>query len=299
MSDNTKPITAALVAELRALTDAPMMDCKRALTETGGDIEKAIEAMRKSGAAKAAKRQGNTTAEGIIAIETDAANHTAAMAEINSETDFVARAEDFQQFAQQVAKRALETKVTDVAALSNLPYEAGHSESIEIKRQHLIAKIGENITIRRVGLIHTDHIAASYSHGSRIGVLVELQGGSVELGKDMAMQIAASRPEVVSPEQVSAELIAKERDIFIAQAAESGKPRDIIDKMVNGRITKFLDEVSLVGQPFVKDPDMKVGAVLKKANAQVVQFIRFEVGEGIAKKVDNFVEEVMAQARGK
>lgn len=298
MSDNTIAITASMVSELRSRTGAAMMDCKKFLVLTNGDIDKAIEEMRKAGAAKAAKRQDNTTAEGLIAIYSSHASHAAALAEINCETDFVARAADFQEFANQVAKRVLETKITDVAALLASPYHADGSETIEVTRQYLAAKIGENITIRRAALIHSEHTVASYSHGSRIGVLVEIQGGSLELGRDMAMQVAASRPEVVTHEQVPAELIAKEREIFIAQAAESGKPQDIIEKMVNGRISKFLDEVSLVGQPFVKDPDAKVATVLKKAQAQVIQFIRFEVGEGIEKKTDNFVADVLAQARG-
>jgi elongation factor Ts len=298
MSDTTVTITASMVSELRARTNAAMMDCKKFLQMTNGDIDKAIEEMRKAGATKAAKREGKTTAEGIISIESAADGKTAVLIEVNCETDFVARADDFQQFAKQIAKRALETKTGDATALLAIPYVAGQAETIEQVRQALVAKIGENITVRRVTLIESNNIVATYMHGSRIGVLVELHGGSMELGRDMAMQVAASRPEVVSQEQVPAELIAKEREIYIAQAAESGKPQDIIEKMVTGRITKFLDEVSLVGQPFVKDPDMKVAAVLKKANANVVQFIRFEVGEGIEKKADNFVAEVMAQARG-
>ncbi|NNM58765.1 MAG: elongation factor Ts, partial [Legionellales bacterium] len=235
MSDKTTAITASMVSELRSRTGAAMMDCKKFLVLTNGDIDKAIEEMRKAGAAKAAKRQGNITAEGIIAIHSDHASHAAALAEINCETDFVAKAADFQEFADQIAKRVLETQTTDLAALLASPYRAESSETIETTRQNLVAKIGENISIRRVALIKTDNIVASYSHGSRIGVLVEIQGGSLELGKEMAMQVAASRPEVVTPEQVPAELIAKEREIFIAQASESGKPQDIIEKMVSGR----------------------------------------------------------------
>lgn len=297
MSENTVPVTATMVSELRARTGAAMMDCKKFLVLTNGDIEKAIEEMRKSGATKAAKKEGRTTAEGTIAIHTATDGKSAALVEVNCETDFVGRGDDFQQFAKQIAVCALENRTSDLEKLLALPYHAG-GETIETTRQHLVAKVGENITIRRVVLIQTEHLVASYAHGSKIGVLVELEGGSMDLGRDMAMQVAASRPEVVKPEQVSAELIAKEREIFIAQAAESGKPQEIIEKMVNGRISKYLDEVSLVGQAFVKDPDTKVGIVLKKANSNVIQFIRFEVGEGIEKKVDNFVAEVMAQARG-
>ncbi len=298
MSDTPVVISASLVSELRARTGAAMMDCKKFLQLTGGDIEKAIEEMRKSGAAKAAKKEGRITAEGIIAVATSANGKATAIVEVNCETDFVARGDDFQGFAKQVATRAMETKTHTAEALSAVTFKEGQAETIEHARQELIAKIGENITIRRVTYLETDHMVASYLHGGRIGVIVELQGGDIDLGKDIAMQIAASKPQVVNPEQVGADLIEKEREIFTAQAAESGKPKDIIEKMVNGRISKFLDEVSLVGQPFVKDPDVKVGAVLKKANANVIQFIRFEVGEGIEKKTDNFVAEVLAQARG-
>lgn len=298
MSETSIAITASMVADLRARTGAAMMDCKKFLQLTNGDIEKAIEEMRKSGAAKAAKKEGRITAEGTIIVMSTADGKLAVVVEVNCETDFVARSDDFQAFANQLAARALETRSKDVAALSAVAFDASKPETVETARQNLVAKIGENITIRRLVLITSTNIVATYSHGSRIGVLVEIQNGDMNLGRDMAMQVAASKPEVVLPEQVPPELVAKEREIFLAQAAESGKPQEIIEKMINGRISKYLDEVSLVGQPFVKDPDTKVGAVLKKANATVVQFIRFEVGEGIEKKVDNFVEEVLAQARG-
>ena len=298
MSEAKVTVTAAMVSELRERTSAGMMECKKFLVLANGDLDKAIDEMRKAGATKAAKKEGRITAEGLIAIEASADNKTAALVEVNCETDFVARSDDFQAFAKQVAKRALAHKTTNVEALLALSLnEAG--ETVEQIRQHLVSKLGENISIRRVAIIHTNHTVATYAHGARIGVLVELEGGHLDLGRDMAMQVAASRPEVIKPEEVSAELIAKEREIYAVQAAESGKPPAIVEKMVEGRISKFLDEISLLGQPFVKNPDEKVSAVLKKANAQVLCFIRFEVGEGIEKKTDNFVEEVLAQARGK
>lgn len=298
MSDTTTPIsiTAAMVSALRERTGAGMMECKKFLQMTNGDIEKAIEEMRKSGATKAAKKEGRITAEGIIAVASS--GKLAVILEVNCETDFVARGDDFQQFAKHIAQRALDSKTGDITKLPAVAYQAGQEQTIEHARQDLIAKIGENITLRRLELLETADHLSTYLHGSRIGVVVEIAGANDDLGRDMAMQIAASKPTVVTPDQVDAAMIAKEREIYLAQAAESGKPQDIIEKMVNGRITKYLDEVSLVGQPFVKDPDAKVGAVLKKANATVKTFVRYEVGEGIEKKTDNFVEEVLAQARG-
>lgn len=298
MSDTQVSVTAEMVKELRERTDAPMMECKKYLVKAAGDMDKAIELMRVDGATKAAKKEGRVTAEGLVAIEAATDNQSAALAEVNCETDFVARSEDFQAFAKSVAKQALKVKETNVTLLLSQTIE-GTEETLETRRQALISKLGENITVRRVALINTEHKVASYSHGARIGVLVEYQGDNIELGRDIAMQVAASRPQVVLPSEVSAELIAKEREIYTAQATESGKPAAIIEKMIEGRIAKYLDEVSLVGQPFVKDPDTKVGIVLKQKGTTVLQFVRFEVGEGIEKKVDNFVEEVLAQARGK
>lgn len=287
-------ITAALVKELRERTNAPMMDCKRYLQKTDGDIEKAIEEMRKSGAAKAAKKEGRITAEGIIIVLTSDDRKAGVIIELNSETDFVSRSEDFNNFANGIAKIALDNKISDVETL--LSTNMGDA-TVEETRQTLIAKLGENLNIRRVLLINSEHAVAGYTHGARIGVLVSLQG-SEQLGRDLAMHIAASNPQVVSPEQVAEDVIAKEKEIFMAQAAESGKPPEIVEKMVSGRIAKFLNEVSLHGQPFVKDPDTSVGKLLKSNNAEVLNFIRFEVGEGIEKKVGNFAEEVMAQVRG-
>ncbi len=291
-------ISADLVKELRAITDAPMMECKKALEKTGGNIKDAVEELRKSGAAKADKKAGRTAAEGTIIVLTGNNNHDAVMLEINCETDFVGRDSNFLEFSKNAANAALTHKVTDVTKLSQLPITHNEKTTIEETRQSLIAKIGENIQIRRAAGIHTNNPVYQYVHGNRIGVLVQLEGGNADLGKDIAMHIAASRPLVIAPENVPQQLVEKEKEIFMAQAANSGKPADIIEKMVTGRIKKFLDEVSLLGQPFVKNPDQTVAQVLKAANAKVIHFERFEVGEGIEKKVENFAEEVMAQVRG-
>lgn len=289
-------ISAALVMQLRERTGAGMMECKKFLIATNGDIELAISEMRKAGQAKADKKADRVAAEGVIVIARAADGRSAVMLEINSETDFVARDENFTSFANKVAETALRSAANDVEALAkeNL---MGASTTVEQARQELVAKIGENIKLRRMVRISCDGVIGSYLHGSRIGVMVALKNGDEALAKDIAMHIAASRPMVVNRDQVPAEAIENERDIFTAQARESGKPQEIIDKMIEGRINKFIDEVSLVGQPFVKDPNKKVSQLLKEKNAEVISFIRFEVGEGIEKKEDNFVEEVMAQVR--
>lgn len=291
-------ISADLVKKLREITDAPMMDCKKALEKTGGNIDDAIAELRKTGQAKAAKKADRTAAEGTLIVSLSANHHDAVMLEVNCETDFVARDSNFLAFSKDAAHAALENKVTDVVKLSQLHINDKDKSTVEQARQHLVAKIGENIQIRRAAAIHAHTPVAHYVHSHRIGVLVQLEGGDAHLGKDLAMHIAASNPQVIAPENVPQELIAKEKEIFIAQAQNSGKPADIIEKMIGGRIKKFLDEVSLLGQPFVKDPNQTVAQVLKAANAKVVHFVRFEVGEGIEKKVENFAEEVMAQVRG-
>lgn len=291
-------ITADLVKKLREITDAPMMDCKKALEKTGGNIDDAVAELRKSGQAKAAKKADRTAAEGTIIINLSSNHHDAVMLEVNCETDFVARDSNFLTFAKDAAYAALTNKATDINKLGQLPISDKDKTTIEEARQHLIAKIGENIQIRRATAIHANTSVAHYIHSHRIGVLVQFEGGDANLGKDIAMHIAASNPQVIAPENVSQELITKEKEIFMAQAQSSGKPADIIEKMIGGRIKKFLDEVSLLGQPFVKDPNQTVAQVLKAANAKVVHFVRFEVGEGIEKKVENFAEEVMAQVRG-
>ncbi len=290
-------ITAALVKELRERTGAGMMECKKALVETDGDIDAAIEHMRKSGLAKADKKAGRTAAEGLMIIKTSADGKTAAIVEINSETDFVAKADDFIAFANAIGDRVLASKPADLEALMAMPLQDGGA-SVEDARKALIAKLGENMSVRRFALLQSPGLVASYMHGSRIGVLIDIEGGDENLGKDLAMHIAASRPVCVSEDNVDPALIAKEREIFSAQAAESGKPADIIEKMVDGRINKFLKEITLLGQPFVKDPDQTVAKLLKAAGAKVNRFARYEVGEGIEKRTENFADEVMAQVKG-
>lgn len=282
-------ITASQVKELRQITGCGMMDCKKALAEANGDMEKASDILRTKGMAKAAKKAGRVAAEGIIALRISTDNRQAIILEVNSETDFVARDENFLNFVNMVADKALVEKATDVEALS----------AVEPVRQALIAKIGENINVRRVAFVQSsaqsNGIVGAYLHGTRIGVLVALNNGDADLARDIAMHIAAAKPLVVSPEQIDQAVLAKEREIYRAQALESGKPDNIIDKMVEGRIKKYLDEVSLQGQPFVKNPDITIGRLLKEKNAQVEQFVRFELGEGIEKKTENFADEVKAQ----
>ncbi len=289
-------ITAAMVKDLRERTGAGMMECKKALVECNGDIDTAIEHMRKTGLAKADKKAGRTAAEGLIVIKASADNKKVAVVEVNCETDFVTKGDDFQNFSNEVAQLALDNSAADVDAL--LACKMASGESVADTLKNLIAKIGENMNVRRVALLQSNGVVASYSHGSRIGVAVVLEGGDLDLGRDVAMHIAASRPTAVSADDVPAELIAKEREIFAAQAAESGKPAEIIEKMIDGRIRKFLQEVTLLGQPFVKDPDTTVEKLLNGAGAKVVSFTRFEVGEGIEKKQENFADEVMAQVKG-
>jgi elongation factor Ts len=291
-------ITAALVKELRERTGAGMMECKKALVETDGDVEAAIELMRKSGQAKAAKKAGRTAAEGVIVVKSDAGGRQAVMVEVNCETDFVAKDENFASFAEAVAARALTGGADDVAALMQQPLHDGESATIEESRQGLIAKIGENIGVRRFVRVESAGVLASYRHGVRIGVLVDLEGGDAELGRDLAMHIAASSPVCVSEDLVDPQLVAKEREIAEAQAKESGKPPEIVSKMVEGRLRKWLGEITLMGQPFVKDPDLKVAKLLQTKGAKVISFRRFEVGEGIEKKQENFADEVKAQMRG-
>ena len=292
-------ITASLVKELRERTGSGMMECKKALVETGGDLEAAIELMRKSGQAKAAKKAGRTAAEGLIVIKTSADGKQAAMVEVNSETDFVAKDDNFISFADAVAERALVTSAADVDSLLNEPLHEGEETTINTAREALISKIGENMNVRRFSRLNTEAgLLASYSHGARIGVVVEIEGGDEALGRDLAMHVAATNPVCVTADDVPAETLNKEREIFKAQALESGKPENIVEKMVEGRIRKYLAEITLVGQAFVKDPDVTVEKLLANAGARVVRFQRFEVGEGIEKKVENFAEEVMAQVRG-
>lgn len=291
----TTTISAKLVMQLRERTGAGMMECKKFLIASNGDIEEAILEMRKSGQAKADKKADRIAAEGVVIVARNADGHTAVMLEINSETDFVARDTNFNEFATNAAEAALNSTAKDVEELSKEILASGLT--VEQSRQELVAKIGENIKLRRLERITTEGVVGHYLHGSRIGVMVELKNGTEQLAKDLAMHIAASKPLVVSRDQVSQDAIDTEREVFTAQAKESGKPQDIIDRMIEGRINKFIDEVSLLGQPYVKNPDVKVSQVLKENNAEVLSFVRYVVGEGIEKKEDNFVEEVMAQVR--
>ena len=292
-------ISAALVKELRERTGAGMMECKAALVEANGDIEAAIEAMRKSGQAKAAKKSGRTAAEGVVMIEIAADGKRGVMVEINCETDFVAKDASFQAFAGAAAATALAGSAQDAAELSEQALVSDAATTVNAAREALIAKIGENIQVRRlVRFDATEGLLYSYRHGLRIGVVVELAGGDESLGRDLAMHVAASNPQCVSADQVAAETLDKEREIFSAQALDSGKPAAIVEKMVEGRVRKFLEEITLLGQPFVKDPEQSVEKLLKQAGAKVLGFTRIEVGEGIEKKVENFAEEVMAQVRG-
>jgi elongation factor Ts len=290
-------ISAALVKELRERTGAGMMECKKALVETNGDIDAAIEAMRKSGQAKAAKKAGRVAADGVVELRIAPDNGSAIVVEVNSETDFVAKDENFAGFAAAVAETALEQGVEDEAALSAAPLAGAQGQSVDEARQALIAKIGENVAVRRVTRFGApDGTFHSYRHGVRIGVLVEMTGGDEALGRDIAMHIAASSPLCVAAEDVPAETLEKEREIFKAQALESGKPENIVDKITEGRLRKYLEEVTLLGQAFVKDPDTRVADLLKARGAEVKRFVRMEVGEGVEKKVENFADEVKAQA---
>ncbi len=292
-------ITASQVKDLRERTGLGMMECKGALTETNGDMDAAIDLLRKKAGAKVEKKSGRTAAEGVIGMFIGPDRKLAAMVEVNSETDFVAKGDELAAFASAIAACAAANKPADVAALNALSLAKGAAQTIAQVREGLVSKLGENIGVRRFERYAMDkgHIA-SYVHGRKIGVLVEMQGGDEALARDIAMHIAASRPQCVSKEQVPAELIAKEKEIFSAQAAESGKPAEIIEKMVVGRINKFLAEITLLGQPFVKDPDSTVEKLLKGAGATVLRFARYEVGEGIEKASSDFAAEVMAQVKG-
>ena len=287
-------ISANDVKELRERTGAGMMECKKALVDVGGDIEAAIEAMRKSGIAKAAKKAGRVAAEGLIDIKIHVGGESAIMLEVNCETDFVGRDANFKTFVQSAAETALATNIDDVAKLSKTVL-AGQSKTVEEARQELISKMGENIQIRRIAVMSCSGTIGAYVHGGRIGTLVALSAKNPDLVKDLAMHIAASSPQYIKPEDVPPEIIEREKEIFIAQSADSGKPIEIIEKMVKGRIHKFVNEISLIGQPFVKDPNQTIGQLLKAANAQVMQFIRFEVGEGIEKTTEDFAAAAMAQ----
>ena len=289
-------ISAALVKELRERTGAGMMECKKALVASGADIEVAIEEMRKSGAAKAAKKSGRVAAEGVVKIVSSEDGKSVVMVEINSETDFVAKDDSFLAFSDVVAAKALELGTESVGDLMASDI---NGETLEAARTTLISKIGENIQVRRINQLTAEQgVFGHYIHGVKIGVVVNVNTDNTDLAKDIAMHIAAVNPEFISEKDVPAEYIAKEKEILIAQVEDSGKPPEIVEKMIGGRLRKFLASITLYGQPFVKNPDMTVEKLLKSENAEVVSYNRVEVGEGIEKKEDNFAEEVMAQVRG-
>ena len=285
-------ITATLVKELRERTGAGMMECKKALVEVDGDIEAAAELMRKSGAAKADKKAGRVAADGAIKVHVSDDRKQAAIIEINSETDFVAKDDNFQAFADEVLATVVAHQPDSVDALAELTMASG--QTVEQARQALIAKVGENIQLRRFEIIESRHGISSYLHGARIGVLVETDADA-ELTRDIAMHVAASNPQFLDMNSVPADFVEKEKAILVAQAESSGKPPEIIEKMIQGRLDKFLGEITLLGQPFVKDPEQTVGKLLAGAGASVKRFVRFEVGEGIEKKVEDFAAEVASQ----
>ena len=286
-------VTAESVRTLRERTGAGMMECKRALVETGGDLDAAAELMRKQGLAKADKKAARVAAEGVVVVERAASGHAAAMVEINCETDFVAREHDFRNFATDLTRLALEGEFVDVEAL--LAAELAAGETVDARRRALVAKIGENISVRRSVVVRTNGLLGAYAHGTRIGVLVALEGGTDALAHDLAMHVAASNPRYIHVADVPAEVVAKEREILTEQAGKEGKSPEIVAKMVEGRLRKLLNEIVLLGQPFVKDPDQTVEKLLKSAGAKVLRIERFEVGAGIEKKQADFVAEVMAQ----
>jgi elongation factor Ts len=288
-------VTAEAVKQLRERTGAGMMECKKALVETHGDLDAAAELMRKQGLAKADKKAARVAAEGVVALEKSADGKSAAMVEVNCETDFVAREADFQGFSADVAKVALTAGAADVEALIANMLAAG--ETIDERRRALIAKIGENITVRRHATLSSTGFLGAYRHGTRICALVAIEGGDAALAHDLAMHVAASNPEFLSAADVPADLVAKEREIETEKALAEGKPADIVAKMVEGRIRKTLNEKALLGQPFVKDPDQTIEKLLKAAKAEIKAYQRFEVGAGIEKKQDDFVGEVMAQVK--
>ncbi len=281
-------ISASMVKELRERTGLGMMECKKALVEADGNLELAIENLRKSSGMKAAKKAGRVAADGVVRVAVNGSQGT--LLEVNSETDFVARDDNFSAFADKVIAKASMTSSTDVGTLME--------GELEDARSALVQKIGENITVRRIEKISASVVGVYVHSNEKIGVMIGLDGGPQELAKDIAMHVAASNPMVVNPNDVDPAVIEKEKEIFSAQAENSGKPAEIIEKMVGGRIRKFLAEISLVEQPFVKDPDQTVGQLVEAAGARVTGMVRFEVGEGIEKDEIDFAEEVMAQARG-
>lgn len=288
--------TLELIKQLRERTGLGMMDCKKALVEAGNDLEAAIKLLREKSGLKAVKRSGKVAAEGRIVVKRSADKKLAFMVEVNSETDFVAGDENFIAFSDKVTQLALDNNITDVEALSTAEYEAG--VTVEQARTALVGKVGENLRVRRLAELSASGLVGAYQHGSKIGVLVALDKADDQLAEDIAMHIAATSPQAVSPEDVSADTVEAEKAIFVTQAENSGKPAEIVEKMVQGRIKKFLQEISLLSQPFVKNPDQTIEQLLKEHGAKVLGFVRFEVGEGIEKEQSDFASEVMAQVRG-
>jgi len=286
-------VPAESVRQLRERTGAGMMECKKALVETGGDLDAAAELMRKQGLAKADKKAARVAAEGVIVVERSRDGRAAAMVELNCETDFVAREQDFRNFAADLARLTLAGRPVDVPAL--LAAELAAGETVDVRRRALVSKIGENISVRRTVVLESSGTLGAYVHGTRIGALVALEGGNETLAHDLAMHVAASSPRYVSTADVPAEVVAKEREILTEQARQEGKSPEILAKMIEGRLRKGLNEIVLLGQPFVKDPDQSVEKLLKSAGARVQHFERFEVGAGIERKQSDFVAEVMAQ----
>jgi len=289
-------ISAAQVKELRERTGAGMMECKRALEAAGGDLEAAAETMRREGLAKADKKAGRIAAEGRVAVAVSDDGREAVLVEVNCETDFVGKNDEFVAFADAVAATALQSGTDDVEALAETGMDG---ETVEDRRRALIASLGEKVTVRRLHRLRSEGGAiATYLHGSRIGSAVALSGGDETLARDLALHVAASAPRFRDADDVPADVRESEREVLVAQAKESGKPDDIVEKMVEGRLRKFLGEITLLGQPFVKDPDQTVAKLLQAAGAEVTDFVRFEVGEGIEKKQEDFAAEVKAQAEG-
>ena len=288
-------ITAALVKEVRERTGAGMMECKKALVDSNGNVDSAIETLRIQGQAKADKKASRVAAEGLVAVKLDEHGKSGVLVEVNCETDFVAKEGEFVDFVEEVAMLVLEGEPRDVEALSTM--QVG-GESVEAKRRKLIAKIGENISIRRFSRLNaSEGSLGHYVHGGRIAVIVAVSGGDPQVAKDVAMHVSWSQPMCLSEADVPSETLEKEKSILRAQAEESGKPADIVEKILTGRLKKYLKEVTLLGQPFVKDNEISVGKYLANADAEVSAFVRYEVGEGIEKKTENFAEEVMAQVR--
>ncbi|NND65032.1 MAG: elongation factor Ts [Gammaproteobacteria bacterium] len=288
-------ISAQLVKELRQRTGAGMMECKKALQENNGDIDAAIEAMRRSGLAKADKKSGRTAAEGVVVIKQDSDNGKVVIVEVNCETDFVAKGDDFQNFVDEVATIALNGDIDNTEALLQAATTSG--DNIDEVRRKMVAKIGENITVRRLAAMTSTETVGWYIHNNRIAVVVALRGGSEDVARDVAMHVAAANPAYLNDNQVPADVLSNERDIQRQQAADTGKPADIVEKIVDGKLKKWLAEVTLVGQAFVKDPDVSIAKLLEQNNAEVLSFTRFEVGEGIEKRSENFADEVMEQVK--